>query len=81
MMLRARRADFLVLIASVCLATPVLARGACLAPQPVCGARASVFQIKSFNPYGSAVRIGFDLLVTSRHIVANETRVTVFTDT
>lgn len=56
------------------------ARGACLAPQAVCDTRDTVFQIKSFDPYGSAVRIADDMLVTNRHIVADEKTVVVFTD-
>ncbi|MEO0620371.1 MAG: trypsin-like peptidase domain-containing protein [Pseudomonadota bacterium] len=55
-----------------------LARAACLAPQPVCDVRAQVFRISSFDPFSSAVRIGPDLLVTSRHAVADETTVKVF---
>ena len=48
---------------------------ACAAPEPVCGARGAVFAIGSdFDPMASAVRIGPDLLVTNRHVVADETR-------
>lgn len=43
----------------------------CAAPRPVCDARAAVFAVSAFDPYGSAVRIGGDLLVTNRHIVAD----------
>ena len=39
--------------------------------------RDAVFQIKAFDPFGSAVRIGPDLLVSSRHVVADETRITI----
>lgn len=45
----------------------------CEAPQPVCAAAASVFALSGFSPVGSAVRIGPGLLVTSRHVVADET--------
>ncbi len=47
----------------------------CAAPEPVCAARAVVFALGSrFDPLASAVRIGPDLLVTSRHVMADETR-------
>ena len=47
----------------------------CAAPEPVCAARAAVFALGSrFDPLASAVRIGPDLLVTSRHVMADETR-------
>ncbi len=59
--------------------SPASARSACLAPQSVCDTRDVVFQIKSFDPYGSAVRIGENLLVTNRHVVADEKSVTIFT--
>ncbi len=39
--------------------------------------RASVFRVSAFDPHGSAVRIGPDLLVTNRHVVADETKATV----
>jgi hypothetical protein len=52
---------------------PVAAQDAadCRAPAPVCAARAAVYVIAAFDPVGSAVRIGPDLLVTNRHIVAD----------
>lgn len=46
-------------------------------PEPVCAARASVFGISAFDPVGSAVRIGPDLLVTNRHIVADKSEVEI----
>ncbi|MHA1165821.1 MAG: trypsin-like peptidase domain-containing protein [Alphaproteobacteria bacterium] len=52
----------------------VEARAACDAPKPVCDARGAVFGISAFDPVGSAVRIAPDLLVTNRHIVADQTR-------
>jgi len=55
----------------------VNAQDICKAPVPVCDARAAVFGISAFDPVGSAVRIGPDLLVTNRHIVADETKVQV----
>lgn len=51
---------------------------ACEQPQPVCAARAAVFAVSSFDPVASAVRIAPNTLVTSRHAVADETVVTVF---
>ncbi len=48
---------------------------ACAAPEPVCAARGAVFAIGSrFDPLASAVRIGPDLLVTNRHVMADEVR-------
>ena len=46
-------------------------------PAPVCDARGAVFGISAFDPIGSAVRIGPDLLVTNRHIVADKTEVEI----
>lgn len=51
---------------------------ACRQVQPVCDAGASVFAISAFDPVGSAVRIGEDQLVTSRHIVADQMEVDLF---
>ncbi len=50
----------------------------CTAPKPVCAARAAVFGISSFEPLGSAVRIGPGLLVTNRHVVADQLGAKVF---
>ena len=58
--------------------TQVEARPACDAPKPVCDARDAVFGISAFDPVGSAVRIAPELLVTNRHIVADQTEVEVF---
>jgi len=49
----------------------------CDAPDAVCAARDAVFGISAFDPVGSAVRIGSDLLVTNRHIVADKTKVEI----
>ncbi len=59
--------------------TPGLGQGdaTCQAPAPVCAARAAVFAVSSFDPFASAVRIGPDLLVTNRHVVADEPRAEV----
>ncbi len=43
----------------------------CRAPEAVCKAAASVVMISSFEPIGSAVVIGDGLLVTNRHMVAD----------
>ncbi|MEL6318658.1 MAG: hydrogenase/urease maturation nickel metallochaperone HypA, partial [Pseudomonadota bacterium] len=51
----------------------------CPHPAPVCAARASVFPVSSFDPLASATRIGPDLLVTNRHVVADRARVLVQT--
>ena len=63
-------------LAIICLigATSVEARAQCNAPKPVCDARGAVFGISAFDPVGSAVRIAPDLLVTNRHIVADQSR-------
>ncbi|RVU37975.1 serine protease [Hwanghaeella grinnelliae] len=50
----------------------------CEQPEPVCAVRGAVFAISSFDPVASAVRIGPQTLVTSRHAVADEPGVTVF---
>lgn len=50
----------------------------CKQPQPVCDAKEAVFAISSFDPIGSAVRIGETRLVTSRHVVADETTARLF---
>lgn len=52
--------------------------GPCDQPQGVCEARAAVFAVSAFDPVGSAVRIGPDLLVTARHVVADEAEATLF---
>lgn len=50
----------------------------CAAPAPVCAAKASVFPIASFDPQASAVLIAPDLLVTNRHVVADNPRAEIF---
>ncbi|MGI9407428.1 MAG: trypsin-like peptidase domain-containing protein [Hyphomicrobiaceae bacterium] len=71
----------LLFLVAVSTGRPAIARAPCTAEQAICNARASVFRIKSFDPYGSAVRIGPDLLVTNRHVVAGEKTAKVFTET
>jgi len=53
------------------------AEGDCRHTAAVCAVRDSVFQISGYFPYGSAVRIESDLLVTNRHLVADETEVQI----
>ncbi len=50
----------------------------CRAPEPVCAVRGRVFRIASFDPVASAVLIGPGLLVTNRHVVADNPRADVF---
>lgn len=50
----------------------------CKQPQIVCEGRSAVFPISAFDPVGSAVRISDTVLVTSRHVVADETDIDVF---
>ncbi len=57
--------------------SPVQALAPCDAPQPVCEARNAVFGISAFDPVGSAVRIAPGMLVTNRHIVADQTKVEI----
>ena len=45
--------------------------GDCPHPAPVCRVRQAVFPVSSFDPVGSATRIGPNLLVTNRHVVAH----------
>ena len=48
------------------------AHASCMAAIKVCAAKAGVFAIQSFHPAASATRIGADILVTNRHVVANQ---------
>lgn len=57
---------------------PLKALASCDAPEPVCAARAAVFAISAFDPVGSAVRIAPGMLVTNRHIVADQTKVEIY---
>ncbi len=60
---------------------PLSAQGsasACRQPSPVCEARGAVFPISAFDPVASAVRIGEDELLTTRHAIADEPSVRVF---
>jgi hypothetical protein len=49
----------------------------CNAPEPVCAAARNVVMISSFEPVGSAVILGKGLLVTNRHMVADNPEVEV----
>lgn len=65
---------------SVCcwtFATAAWAQSACSAPDAVCKASASVLMISSFEPIGSAVIVGESLLVTNRHMIADNAEATV----
>ncbi|MEM8553187.1 MAG: trypsin-like peptidase domain-containing protein [Pseudomonadota bacterium] len=53
--------------------------GDCPHPEPVCAMRQAVFPVSSFDPVGSAVRIGPDLLVTNRHVVGDRADAVVHT--
>ncbi len=50
----------------------------CQAPKPVCAVRGRVVRIASFDPVASAVLIGPGLLVTNRHVVADNPWADVF---
>ncbi|HBC06306.1 MAG TPA: hypothetical protein DC046_01845, partial [Rhodospirillaceae bacterium] len=50
----------------------------CKAPTAVCQASARVFAISSYDPVGSAVLIEPGLLITNRHVVADNSRAQVF---
>ena len=54
------------------------AQARCKAPEAVCAAAERVFAIASFDPTASAVLIEPGLLVTNRHVVADNQRAQVF---
>lgn len=60
-------------------APAIEALGSCPHPKPVCIVRQAVFPVSSFDPVGSATRIGTNLLVTNRHIVGNRMDAVVHT--
>ncbi len=64
-----RLLGFLVLGLQVPFGSGAVAQEDCPAPAPVCAARAAVFAVEGLDN-GSAVRLGPQRLVTSRHIVA-----------
>jgi hypothetical protein len=72
------RLSKVIALAAILLASlPAAGQEACEAPAPVCDARRAVFVIASWDPFGSAVLVGPDRLVTNRHIVADREQVTV----
>ncbi len=56
----------------------VRAQAPCPAPDAVCAMTERVYAIASFDPAASAVLIASGLLVTNRHVVADNTRAEVF---
>lgn len=58
---------------------PTAPMGDCPHPEPVCLIRQAVFPVSSFDPVGSATRIGPDLLVTNRHVVGGRRYAVVHT--
>lgn len=68
---------FAVLVCCWTFAAAAWAQSACTAPDPVCKAAASVLMISSFEPIGSAVIVGESLLVTNRHMIADNIEVMV----
>ncbi len=50
---------------------------ACNAPEPVCKAASNVVMISSFEPIGSAVLVSDGILITNRHMVADNPNVEV----
>ncbi len=60
---------------------PARSQQACTAPEAVCAARDAVFAISSpFDPLASAVLVAPGVLVTNRHVVADEALVEVLTE-
>jgi len=55
------------------------AEDVCNYEKAVCAARGSVFRISAFDPLASAVRVSADMLVTTRHSVADAGTARVFT--
>lgn len=51
----------------------------CPHPTAVCAARGAVFPVSAFDPLGSAVRIGPDLVVASRHVIGEDEEITLAT--
>lgn len=67
------------LLVLLVLAGPLRAQDSdCTQPVPVCAARDAVFAISAFDPAGTAVRIGDDLLITARHVIADSDDIAVF---
>lgn len=60
-----------VLMIGVLLPVGADAQASCNAPEPVCRAAGNVVKISSFEPVGSAVIMGNGILVTNRHMIAD----------
>ncbi|MBC8337983.1 MAG: trypsin-like peptidase domain-containing protein [Alphaproteobacteria bacterium] len=60
------------------LALPAQGKSPCHAPDAVCAAASRVFRIASFDPLASAVLIETGLLVTNRHVIAENREAVVF---
>ena len=66
--------------AAICLTLLILPAAfadECALEAPICAARGAVFRIETYDPAASAVRISANLLVTNRHVVADETAVRI----
>lgn len=77
------RLPLILLILAVLFGAPAKAQHpapGCKAPTAVCQSSARVFAISSFDPVGSAVLIEPGLLVTNRHIIADNPRAQLFLD-
>jgi hypothetical protein len=61
-------------------AAPAAAQTAndCASAAPVCSARDAVFRVSAYGLNANAVRIGENLLVTNRHVVADEADAVIF---
>ncbi|NQU60899.1 MAG: trypsin-like peptidase domain-containing protein [Rhodospirillales bacterium] len=60
------------------LVAPAEAKIPCRAPEAVCAAASHVFRIEAYDPEASAVLIEPELLVTNRHVVADQEKARVF---
>ncbi len=49
---------------------PDVSQTDCPHPRPVCRVRQAVFPVSSFDPIASATRIGGEMVVTNRHVIA-----------
>jgi|GEM_PF-214600 len=52
--------------------------GDCTAPTPVCAWTNRLYAVSAFDPVGTATAIAPGVLVTSRHVVADESQATIF---
>jgi len=74
-----RLKPILIVFAAVFWITPADAKPPCRAPDAVCKALTHVFRIEAYDPEASAVLIEPGLLVTNRHIMADQTQARVHT--